>query len=324
MAPSCYGEDVKNALMFCSWVALGFVACVPPGNSVGSADAGAQAAAAANPVRPSANIMTAPFEDDFERPDAGLGKPAPSASSAMLLPTLDAALADAAPLGLRDTGPRDAAGRDAALVDGALSLLPDAKATSEDAGSRLADSSNLGPNWSQARTNVWRIENGRLCGQGARNHGVWLNRVLPINARIEFDAISESADGDLKAEYWGDGRSAASGVSYNDATSYITVLGGWKNTLHVLARINEHGDDRKAVRVDREADDPRQRPVNRGQIYRFKVERTDGKTIRWFVDGAEMANIADAAPLAGNGHDHFAFNNWEVRVCFDNVRVTPL
>jgi hypothetical protein len=64
--------------------------------------------------------------------------------------------------------------------------------------------------------------------------------------------------------------------------------------------------------------------VNRGQIYRFKVERTDGKTIRWFVDGAEMANIADAAPLAGNGHDHFAFNNWEVRVCFDNVRVTPL
>ena len=32
--------------------------------------------------------------------------------------------------------------------------------------------------------------------------------------------------------------SAASGVSYNDATSYLTIFGGWKNTLHVLARIN--------------------------------------------------------------------------------------
>jgi len=269
--------------------------------------------------------MTAAFEDDFERPDAGNGKAAATASTALLLPTLDAALGDAALTSLgREASTRDASSRDAALVDGALALLTDAKAPAEDAGSRVADTSGLGPNWSQARTSAWRIENGRLCGQGARNHGVWLNRVLPINARIEFDAISESADGDLKAEYWGDGRSAATGVSYTDATSYITVLGGWKNTLHVLARINEHGDDRKTVRVDKEADDPRQRPVNRGQIYRFKVERSDGKTIRWFVDGAEMANIADTAPLAGTGHDHFAFNNWEVKVCFDNVKVTPL
>ena len=31
-----------------------------------------------------------------------------------------------------------------------------------------------------------------------------------------------------------------------------------------------------------------------------------------------------AAPLAGVGHDHFGFNDWEAKVCFDNVRVTPL
>ena len=29
---------------------------------------------------------------------------------------------------------------------------------------------------------------GRLCVKGAHNHGVWLNRTLPINVRIEFDA----------------------------------------------------------------------------------------------------------------------------------------
>ena len=26
----------------------------------------------------------------------------------------------------------------------------------------------------------------------------------------------------------------------------------------------------------------------------------------------------------GVGHDHFGFNDWEVKVCFDNVKVTPL
>ena len=80
------------------------------------------------------------------------------------------------------------------------------------------DRLSLGNDW-RALSTVWKIENGRLCGQGARNKGVWLKRRLPTNARIEFDATSASADGDLKAELWGDGRSGATSVSYTDATS---------------------------------------------------------------------------------------------------------
>lgn len=188
----------------------------------------------------------------------------------------------------------------------------------------VRDESGLGPNWRQAQTSAWRIEKGRLCGQGAKNHGVWLVRELPTNARIEFDAMSDSLEGDLKAELWGDGQSAATTISYENATSYLAILGGWKNSLHVLARINEHGDDRKIIRVDKTSDDARQRPVNRGQTYHFKVERTDGATVRWSVDGLEYLAYHDPNPLKGVGHDHFGFNDWEARVCFDNVKVTPL
>jgi hypothetical protein len=145
-----------------------------------------------------------------------------------------------------------------------------------------------------------------------------------VNARIEFDAIAFTDDGDLKTELWGDGRSFATSTSYTNATSYIAVLGGWKNSIHALARINEHGPDRKEIKVDKSSDDPRQREVVRGQTYRFRIERTDGKTVHWSVDGLEYLAFPDANPLAGQGHDHFGFNEWEAKVCFDNVKVTPL
>jgi hypothetical protein len=181
-----------------------------------------------------------------------------------------------------------------------------------------------GPDWVATAPNVWRIEGGRLCGERAHNHGIWLNRVLPVNARIEFDAVSDAVDGDLKAEYWGDGRSAATALSYTNATSYLTIFGGWHNKFHVLARMNEHGGDRKEITVDPSSDDPREKPVVAGQMYRFKVERADGKTVKWWVDGNEMLSFADSAPLAGATHDHFGFNDWEVKVCFENVRIVPL
>lgn len=171
---------------------------------------------------------------------------------------------------------------------------------------------------------AWRIENGRLCGRGAKNRGIWLTKRLPTNARIEFDATSTSADGDLKAELWGDGMSGATSQSYSNATSYLTILGGWKNTLHVLARLDEHGSNRLVYKVDPTDDDPRSRPVAAGQTYRFVIERTDGKTIRWLVDDVVMHRFEDREPLKGEGHDHFGFNDWDVQVCFDNVKVTPL
>jgi hypothetical protein len=249
-------------------------ACVPSG-SAGPQDSGPAPASQPHPLAtvrppseaPAADLLRAPFEDNFDRPP----KPSPA-----LVPM-------APPPGL-----------------------------------------DLGPDWATTAPGVWRIEGGRLCGERAHNHGVWLRRSIPVNARVEFDAVSDSNDGDLKAEYWGDGRSFATSLSYTNATSYLTIFGGWHNKFHVLARIDEHANDRKEITVDSTSDDPREKPVFAGQIYHFKVERSDGKTVRWWVDNNEMLTYPDPAPLVGPGHDHFAFNDWEVKVCFDNVRITPL
>jgi hypothetical protein len=184
--------------------------------------------------------------------------------------------------------------------------------------------SELGPDWNATSPTAWRIEGGRLCGRGAKNHPVWLVRRLPTNARVEFDATSTSADGDLKAELWGDGKSAATGNSYSNATSYLTIFGGWKNQFHVLARIDEHAKDRPEVKIDKSGSDPRARPVAAHQTYRFKVERNDGKTVRWLVDDIEIHSYVDPKPLKGPGHEHLGFNDWEVPVCFDNLSITPL
>jgi hypothetical protein len=213
------------------------------------------------------------------------------------------------------------AGPVASAASAAPSLSIDSSTSSTATGAAFPEP---GPDWVATQPGIWHIEGGRLCGEGAKNHGIWLKRTLPLNARIEFDAISLSPDGDLKAEVWGDGRSAATSISYTNATSYIAILGGWHNKLHVLARINEHGNDRKEIVIDPKSDDPREKPVVTGQHYHFKIERSDGKTVKWWVDGNEMLTWADSAPLFGPGHDHFGFNDWDVRVCFDNVRVVPL
>ena len=181
----------------------------------------------------------------------------------------------------------------------------------------------LGPNWN-ATSPVWKIEAGKLCGRGAKNHPVWLKRKLPVNARIEFDAMSSSPDGDLKVELWGDGKSFAKGTSYTDATSYLAIFGGWKNSYHVLARIDEHAKDRPEVKIDPSGNDFKARKVMPQRWYHFKIERSDGKTIRWLVDDIELFSFTDPKPLAGEGHEHLGFNNWEVPVCFDNLKITPV
>jgi hypothetical protein len=290
------------------------VACVPTG-SAPPYDAGAAPTAVSN-FRPSLNVMTAAFEDTFDRPDSGESTPWPAFEAGTSAP---------------DSGKRELAD---AQTDAGLTLLglSEAGAGASEGGSDagaavvtpVVDRSNLGSNWVQMKTSAWRVEGGKLCVQNAHNHGIWLNRTLPVNARIEFDATGFTDDGDLKAEVWGDGASYATGTSYTNATSYLAILGGWKNTQHVLARLNEHGTDRKEIHVDKDSDDPRQRPAQKGQTYHFKIERADGKTVRWSVDGIDFLTWNDPSPLAGQGHDHFGFNEWEAKVCFDNVKVTPL
>lgn len=182
---------------------------------------------------------------------------------------------------------------------------------------------NLGANW-LARSEAWKLESGKLCVQGAKNHPIWLRRRLSRNAIIEFDATSASKDGDIKAEFWGDGRSAATGVSYQDATGYLTVFGGWKNQFHVLARLNEHGSDRQEIKLKVGSAEFTTRTVIPHQVYRFRVERSDGKSVHWSVNGHKTLSFADSKPLFGEGHEHFGFNDWQVSVCFDNLTITSL
>ncbi len=181
----------------------------------------------------------------------------------------------------------------------------------------------IGPDW-DAKSPVWHIQRGQLCGKGAKNHGIWLKRRLPVNARIEFDATTDSSQGDIKAEYWGDGHSTATGVSYTNATSYLTIFGGWKNHYHVLARINEHAPDRPQIVIKPGSSDLKQQAVRANVIYHFKVVRSDGHTVRWYVNDIEMLDYKDPKPLEGAGHDHFGFNDWAVPLCFDNLEITPL
>lgn len=185
------------------------------------------------------------------------------------------------------------------------------------------DRAELGSDWN-ALSPAWRIVDGRLCAKGARNRGAWLMRRLPPDARIEIDAIAQSADGDLKLELWGDGKSGATKASYSDATSYVLILGGWKNSKHVLARLDEHGDDRLQLDVEPGSDDERARPIEIGQTYHLIIERTDGKTVKVHVQGLPYFDLVDPAPLVGEGHEHLGLNEWEAPVCFDNLRVTPL
>jgi hypothetical protein len=182
----------------------------------------------------------------------------------------------------------------------------------------------LGQAW-RSISGSWKIENGKLCGRRARNRGVWLANRLPTNVRIEFDAVSDSDDGDLKVEAWGDGLSGATGLSYTNATSYLLIFGGWKNSLHVLARLNEHGADRLVNEVNpNDGKSIKERPVEKGKNYHFVIERADGKTLRWLVDGQLIHVMIDEHPLQGIGHDHFGFNDWDVHVCFDNFSIVPL
>jgi|GEM_PF-368983 len=247
-----------------------------------------------------------------ERPEQTSTRP--SAAVAASAPIRDRAALVAA-----ERGSDGAAGHDGASETSPAAVDPELDGPFSDDFNRV----ELGPAW-RSTSRAWRLSAGRLCGENARNHPVWLARRLPTNARVEFVASSNSPDGDIKAEYWGDGRSAAAGQSYTDATSYLTVFGGWKNTFHVLARIDEHAPDRREIKLVPGGADFKSSAVVPNRSYQFQVERRDGRTVRWLVDGMEVLTYPDADPLLGPGHEHFGFNDWQVRVCFDDLRVTPV
>ena len=172
---------------------------------------------------------------------------------------------------------------------------------------------NLGANYYDTGGN-YRIEAGKLRVQGAYNHPLWLRRPLPRNAVIEFDVSSKSASGDIKVEAWGDGKTYATTKGAYLASSYVFILGGWGNRISALCRLDEHGNDRK------ERKDLR---VERNRTYHFEIRR-EGNVVSWKVDGKPFLSYQDDAPLEGERHASFGFNNWESELYFDNLKIRPL
>jgi hypothetical protein len=160
-------------------------------------------------------------------------------------------------------------------------------------GDRFSDDferADIGPEWRETGPG-WRIANGSLVGQGVRNHPLWLRRRLPRNAHIAFDAWSESPNGDLKCEVYGDGESFAREASYT-ATSYVVIFGGWFNSLNVIARMDEHAADRRVRRGPR---------VEVNRHYRFdRARNIVGNECMNFanIDTQSMKDIAKASILA--------------------------
>ena len=174
------------------------------------------------------------------------------------------------------------------------------------------DRDRLGEDWKRTGGN-WRLENGQLHVRGARNRPLWLLRMLPREVRIEFDARSETLDGDIKVELFGDGASFAKADSYV-ASGYVVIFGGWHNSKNVIARMDEHGADRVVGPS---------RAVEPGRTYHLRIERRGADVTVW-VDDEVLVEMTDSDPLQGRGHDHFGFNNWQSEVWFDNLEVTPL
>lgn len=170
----------------------------------------------------------------------------------------------------------------------------------------------LGDEWNNTG-GPYAIRDGMLRVRGARNKPLWLRRRLPRDVRIELDVKSASPEGDIKIEVFGDGVSKAETTSYT-ATSYVVIFGGWGNSLNVLARMDEHAKNRVVGPPYK---------VVQGKTYRMKIERR-GATITAWANGQKLVEMNDPNPLEGPGHDHFAFNNWQTELWFDNLRIDPL
>lgn len=200
----------------------------------------------------------------------------------------------------------------ALLALGCSRTPPDTRPESHLAGGELVFSDDferaeLGDGWT-TKGKTWRLVEGVVADDGARNVGLWLTRELPMSVRVEFDAMSLTPAsgafrGDMKCEAFGTAREHQSG--------YVFVFGGWENRISIIARLDEHGDDRQEKRgLKVEAD----------RWYHWTIVRKDGK-IHWFIDRELFMSYTDPAPLMGTS---FGFNNWVSKIRYDKLRVFDL
>ncbi len=164
------------------------------------------------------------------------------------------------------------------------------------------DRAELGPDWFPSGGH-WTISNGTVYTTGANNAPLFLKAKLPNDLVMEVDIKSETKAVDAKIELMTDGRTHQSG--------YIFILGGWDNKLSVIARLDEHGEDRKAMQPTRAVG---------GKSYRWRIEKKGG-SIKWFIDGKLYMTYEDKEPLQGAGHDRVAFSNWQNELRYDNLKI---
>ncbi len=187
---------------------------------------------------------------------------------------------------------------------------------------------------------LWRVVGGELYSPGVKNNPLWLEASLPADVAIELDVRSQSPEGDIKVEVFGNGLDHASG--------YVLIHGGWGNSLSVIARLDEHGQSLdtlqiRAAQVARERQlgtqdlvetgvfEPKTRmrvearpyPVELGRRYHWRIERR-GHRLDWSIDGKPFMSFDDPFPLAGKGHDRFGFSSWDASLYFDNLKIEPL
>jgi hypothetical protein len=162
----------------------------------------------------------------------------------------------------------------------------------------------LGPDWTKSG-GQWLIDKGAMYTTGANNAPLFLNVDLPADVVVECDVLSETDIVDSKIELMTDGRTHQSG--------YIFILGGWQNAISVIARLDEHGTDRKERRPT---------GVVGKRVYRWRIEKKGGE-LTWYLDGAPYMSFSDPQPLDGPGHNRLAFSNWQNQVRYDNLRIWP-
>lgn len=163
----------------------------------------------------------------------------------------------------------------------------------------------LGPKYKYTG-GTWAIVDGALHSSGEQNIPLWLDVRMPKNARIEFTAWSKSPAVDTKVEVFGDGVRHESG--------YIVIMGGWGNQITTIARLDEHEKTRVEKRTRWEPN----------RKYRWTVQRTDGKTVEFLLDGQKILEYRDADPLIGPRNDRIGFTNWASDVYYDDLVITPL
>ena len=156
----------------------------------------------------------------------------------------------------------------------------------------------------------WKIENGKLKSIRAENRNLVLKSVdLPQNAVIEMTMKSLSKDIDVKFNLWGDGK------PHDHGDGYTFILGGWKNRVSIISKLDEH---------EKKRSEKRNAGLEKGRLYKVRVERKSNK-IKWFVDDNLFLEYFDETPLkVSDGYSKLSFANWRSDVEFDDLKIYSL